>query len=584
MAQLVAVNVGLPRDVAWNDRVVHTGAWKATVDGPRMVRRLNVDGDGQGDLGGHGGEQRAVLVYQLDSYRHWSEFLGREDLRHGHFGENFTVDGLPDDEVCIGDRYRIGNAVFEVSQPRVTCYRVGLRLNEPRMAALLVSHRRPGFYLRVITEGEVQAGQEIVKVSSGPELVSVAEIDALLYLPGHPRTTLQRALRIPALSPGWQVSLRALADADGDEAGNAGLTGTAAPAPAWAGFRPLTVTAAHQESRDVRSLTLAAADGAPLPRWLAGQSITVKLQPGDGAAALIRNYSLSNRPGSETYRISVKREEYGAASGFIASTVQVGDTVDVAAPRGTFYLADGDAPVVLVSAGVGVTPVLSMLHQLAAQQPGREVWWLHGARDGAEHTFAAESAELLDNVAGAHRHIAYSRPDTSDRLGVDYDAVGRLSSTMLHELSLPADAEAYVCGPASFMTAIRGALAECGLDASRIHTETFGAGAALTPGVVTSDVTAPHPPAGQPGTGPQVSFARSAVSASWGAGYPALLEFAEACDVPTRWACRTGVCHTCETPLLSGNVRYDPEPLDAPAAGNVLICCAQPTEDVVVDL
>ena len=145
MAQLVALNVGLPRDVAWNDRVVHTGAWKATVEGPRMVRRLNVDGDGQGDLDGHGGEQRAVLVYQLDSYRHWADFLGREDLRHGHFGENFTVDGLPDDEVCIGDRYRIGDAVFEVSQPRVTCYRVGLRLNEPRMAALLVSHRRPGF-------------------------------------------------------------------------------------------------------------------------------------------------------------------------------------------------------------------------------------------------------------------------------------------------------------------------------------------------------------------------------------------------------------------------------------------------------
>ncbi len=410
MGQLVAVNVGLPRDVAWNDRVVHTGAWKTTVDGPRMVRRLNVDGDGQGDLGGHGGEQRAVLVYQLDSYRHWADFLRREDLRHGHFGENFTVDGLPDDEVCIGDRYRIGDAVFEVSQPRVTCYRVGLRLNEPRMAALLVSHRRPGFYMRVITEGEVQAGQEIVKVSSGPELLSVAEIDALLYLPGHPRTTLQRALRIPALSPGWQASLRALADADGDAAGNVGLTGTAAPAPAWAGFRPLTVTAAHQESRDVRSLTLAAADGAPLPGWLAGQSITVQLQPGDGAGALIRNYSLSNRPGSETYRISVKRETHGAASGFIASGVQVGDTVDVAAPRGTFYLADGDAPVVLVSAGVGVTPVLSMLHQLAARQPEREVWWLHGARDGVEHTFAAESRELLDRLTGAHRHIAYSRP------------------------------------------------------------------------------------------------------------------------------------------------------------------------------
>lgn len=584
MATLVAVNVGLPTDVAWNDRVVHTGAWKSTVDGPRMVRRLNVDGDGQGDLGGHGGEQRAVLVYQVDSYRHWADFLQRRDLGHGHFGENFTVDGLPDDEVCIGDRYGIGEAVFEVTQPRVTCYRVGLRLNEPRMAALLVSHRRPGFYLRVITEGHVEAGQEIVKVAGGPEQVSVAEVDALLYLPGHPRATLQRTLRIPALSPGWKASLQAIADTDGDATGNVGLTGATAPAPAWAGFRPLTVTAVHQESRDVRSLTLAAADGSPLPGWLAGQSITLKLQPGGGAAALIRNYSLSNLPGSAAYRISVKKETHGAASGFIATGVRAGDTVDVAAPRGTFHLADGDAPVVLVSAGVGVTPVLSMLHQLAEQRSGREVWWLHGARDAAEHSFAQESSELLDRLPNAHRLVAYSGPASSDRPGADYTAVGRLSTDLLRTLSLPPHAEAYVCGPASFMTAVSLALTECGLDAARIHTETFGAGAALAPGVVATTAVDPHPPSGDPGTGPRVSFARSGVSAPWGTGYPALLEFAEACDVPTRWSCRTGVCHNCESALLSGTVRYDPEPLDSPAAGNVLICCAQPVEDVVLDL
>jgi len=141
----VAVNVCLPQDVSWRASTVHTGVWKHAVDGPRMVRRLNVDGDGQGDLAGHGGEQRAVLVYQLDSYRYWQAELHRDDFVHGQFGENFTVEGLPDDEVCIGDRYRIGNAVFEVTQPRVTCYRVGIRLDEPRMAALLVSHRRPGF-------------------------------------------------------------------------------------------------------------------------------------------------------------------------------------------------------------------------------------------------------------------------------------------------------------------------------------------------------------------------------------------------------------------------------------------------------
>ena len=127
---LLSVNVGLPKNVAWQGKTVYTGVWKHPVDGPAMVRRLNIDGDGQGDLAGHGGEQRAVLVYQAGSYRHWQQHLGRDDLGYGAFGENLTVDGLADDEVCIGDRYRIGGAEFEVTQPRVTCYRVGLRLGD----------------------------------------------------------------------------------------------------------------------------------------------------------------------------------------------------------------------------------------------------------------------------------------------------------------------------------------------------------------------------------------------------------------------------------------------------------------------
>jgi MOSC domain-containing protein YiiM len=227
VAKLMSVNVGLPKDIAWKNRTVYTGAWKTPVTGRRMVRRLNIDGDGQGDLAGHGGENRAVLVYQLDSYRHWAKEFHRGDLGPGLLGENLTVEGLPDDEVCIGDRYRIGQAVFEVTQPRVTCYRAGMRIGEPRMAALLVSHRRPGFYCRVITEGEVEAGQAIVKIAAGPERITVAEIDALLYLPGHPRDALQRALRVPALSPGWKASLQSLAEQPVAKpgSGNVGLTG-----------------------------------------------------------------------------------------------------------------------------------------------------------------------------------------------------------------------------------------------------------------------------------------------------------------------------------------------------------------------
>ena len=263
MGILLSVNVGMPKDVAWRGKTVFTGVYKDPVTGPRRVRKLNVDGDGQGDVAGHGGEQRAVFVYQMDSYRYWERELGRSDFVYGQFGENFTIEGLNDDEVCIGDRYRIGTTLLEVTQPRVTCYRVGLRMDDPRIPALLVSHRRPGFYFRVLEEGDVQAGDEIVKVAAGPEQMTVAEVDALLYLPGHPRQHLLRALRIPALSPGWQSSFRALLEGDAGS-GNAGLT-AASPPPAWPGFRTLTVTGIDRESESVRSVRLADPDGAPLP-------------------------------------------------------------------------------------------------------------------------------------------------------------------------------------------------------------------------------------------------------------------------------------------------------------------------------
>jgi ferredoxin-NADP reductase/MOSC domain-containing protein YiiM len=584
MATLTSVNVGLPKDIEWNDRTVYSGLWKQPVDGPRMVRRLNIDGDGQGDLGGHGGENRAVLVYQLDSYRHWAREFHRDDLAPGYLGENLTVDGLPDDEVCIGDRYRIGQAVFEVTQPRVTCYRAGIRIGEPRMAALLVAHRRPGFYCRVISEGEVEAGQEIVKISSGPEQVTVAEIDALLYLPGHPRDALERALRIPALSPGWKASLQSLAEQADNPAssGNSGLS-PAPPPPAWKGFRPLRVTQIRDESRHVRSVCLGAPDGAPLPEWLPGQSITLRMYPEPAAAPLIRNYSLSNRPGSDEYRISVKKESHGRGSGYIHAHVTVDDLIDIAAPRGTFFLDEDSRPLVLLSAGVGITPVLSMLHSLAAAKSAREVWWLHGARDGTENPFAAESRELLNRLPAGISRVAYSQPADTDRLGIDYTDRGRLSIAMLGDLGVPPDADVYLCGPVSFMDGLSADLAAFGLDAARIHMETFGAGAALTPGIMPTS-TPPHLPAGQAETGPEIQFARSGISAPFGPPRRTLLEFAEACDVPTRWSCRTGVCHNCETALLSGTVAYDPEPLEPPAEGNILICCSRPTADVVLDL
>ncbi|MGH3231310.1 MAG: MOSC domain-containing protein [Streptosporangiaceae bacterium] len=580
---LLSVNVGLPKDVTWHGRTVHTGVWKKTVTGPRMVRRLNIDGDGQGDLAGHGGEQRAVFVYQIESYRYWQKELNRNDFEYGQFGENFTVQGLADDQVCIGDRYQIGGAVFEVTQPRVTCFRVGIRMNDPQMPALLVSHHRPGFYFRVLTEGTVEAGQEIIKIASGPEAMTVAETDALLYLPGHPRQQLLRALRIPELSGGWKASFQEMLDQPGQPAGNVGLADESPP-PAWPGFRKLAVTEIGRESDTVISLHLADPGGGSVPAALPGQFLTLRLHPDPAGQPLLRSYSLSGPPGARDYRISVKREEHGAGSQFLHTRVRTDDLQEAAAPRGTFTLRPGQEPVLLISAGVGATPVLAMLHALAAARSSRDIWWLHGARSRANEPFAAESRALLAALPSAHRHICYSKPGPDDVQGRDYDTAGRLSAPVLAALDLPSDADAYLCGPTAFMADMSAALAVIGIQAARIRTEVFGAGPAQTPGIAPAAARWPHPPAGQPGTGPLVAFARSDVSARWGPGYASLLEFAEACDVPVRWSCRTGVCHTCETALISGTVSYAPAPVDDPADGNVLICCSQPRDDLVLDL
>src|SRR5215813_10030272 len=420
--KLLSVNVGTPRQVDWNGRQVTTAIFKHPVDGARFVGRQNVTGDKQADLAAHGGEHRAVFVYQIESYRYWQEQLGRDDFSYGQFGENFTVEGLADDQVCIGDRYRIGAAVFEVTQPRVTCYRVGIRMGDPRIPALLVSHHRPGFYLRVLHEGAVQAGDDIVKVASGPEGMTVAEIDALLYLPGHPRERVRRALRIPALPAGWRDSFQAMlgqAGAPGGAGGNAGLTAVSSP-PAWPGFRPLAVTAIERESESVVSVYLAGPDGAAVPPALPGQFLTLRLTAGDAAPPLLRSYSLSGAPGASGYRISVKREPHGAGSRFVHTRVHAGDVLEAAAPRGTFILQPGDSPVLLISAGVGATPVLAMLHALADTRSDRDVWWLHGARNRTEEPFAAESRSLLARLARGHRYICYSRPGPNDVEGRDY--------------------------------------------------------------------------------------------------------------------------------------------------------------------
>jgi ferredoxin-NADP reductase/MOSC domain-containing protein YiiM/ferredoxin len=569
--RLLSVNVGGPRDVPWRGKTVRTAIWKEPVAGARMARRINLDGDDQADRLAHGGEHRAVFVYQTESYRYWERELARSDFSYGQFGENFTVDGLADDEVCIGDRYRIGGALFEVTQPRVTCYRVGIRMDDPAMPSLLVAHKRPGFYLRVLEEGPVEAGDAIVKAADGPERLSVAEIDALLYLPGKSRPLLERALRVAALSDGWKGSFRELLSEDGRGA-----------EPAWAGFQPLRVAEVRRESATVSSFRLVATDaGGPSPRAAAGQYLTLRLRPDAAAPALVRSYSLSDVPGERGYRISVRRE--GAASRYLHEHVKAGDVIDVAAPRGSFLLREGTRPVVLISAGVGATPVLAMLHALARSGATRPVWWVHGARNRDEHAFGPEADALLGALADGHRIVAYSRP-AGESPGSEYDVAGRLDRAVLEHAGVPADADYYVCGPDAFMRAIGAALADRGVPHERIATEAFGTVAVHASGLVKTGDRAPHLPEGPAGTGPTVTFARSHLALPWDDRYSNLLDLAEACDVPVGFGCRHGVCHNCESGVLAGAVSYDPDPLEPPLDGRVLVCCSRPATELTLDL
>jgi ferredoxin-NADP reductase/MOSC domain-containing protein YiiM len=576
--RLVSVNVGMPKDLAWQGKTVHTGIWKTPVDGPVMVRRLNIDGDGQGDLAGHGGEQRAVMVYQTEAYDYWKRYFGREDLRPGHFGENFTVDGLSDREVCIGDRYCIGEAEFEVTQPRVTCFRVGMRLGEPEMPSLLVSHHRPGFYFRVLTEGCVQAGDEIVRTRRGRHGLSVADVDALLYLPDRDIDQLRKIVEVPTLSPGWQQSFRDMLAAQ--ESAAAPTAPPIGVEPGWSGFRRLRVAATHRESPTVLSIELEPIDHRALPRPLPGQYLTVRI-PDAGDPAPLRSYSLSGDPGAGHYRISVKREDHGVVSRWLHAHISAGSVVEAAAPRGEFCLAEDSSPVVLLSAGIGATPVLAMVHALAAAHSRRRIWWLHTTRNAESHAFAAEVRTLIESLPDAQEHVFYTGGDGADSFIVH----GRLNLESIAALHLPADAAVYLCGPSSFMDTMREALTATGVNSTRIHTELFGALPPINPGIVApAQSVRPHPPDGAQGSGPRITFSRSGLSVHWSSNYQSILELAEACDVPTRYSCRSGVCHTCVTPVIEGGTTYSQRPLEEPSAGAVLICVATPRSDVVLDL
>lgn len=575
--KVVSVNIGVPRKVQINGQEVETSIFKSPVKGRIKVGKLNVEGDVQADKAAHGGEHRALMIYQKESYEYWRQELNRQELAYGQFGENLTVTGLADEDVCIGDRYRIGTCLFEVTQPRVTCFKVGISIGVPEMPALLVARRRPGFYFRVLEEGALSVGDEIIKIATGPEGMSVADVDGLLYSADHPQEKLLKALNIPALSGGWQSSFRELADAlKSGLKGNAGLAGRTLPL-AWNGFRPLKITQIVKESTDVLSFRLENINGEKLPAFKAGQHLAVKIPAGTGGISIIRMYSLCGPSNTGYYRVAVKLEG-GGGSTYLHREVISGAELQVSAPRGNFILSDSDSPVVLLSAGVGITPMLGMLHALSISEAQRKVYWIHSAQDSDHHSFAAEVKSLISKMTASSSVSLYSRPLAADLQERNYDIKGRLTSDIIQQLDLHANSECYICGPAGYTRDLTDWLVQNGINREHIFTELFEE-EQLAPGG-----KAPHEPVDDTGKGPTIIFSKSKISMKWDERYHSLLEAVEACDIPARWSCRTGICHRCECSLVDGEVSYSMEPLDKPADGNLLICITKPTQDVIIDL
>lgn len=582
--KLISVNVSLPKTVYHQRRRVSTGIYKEPVTGRVMVRRLNVDGDGQGDLLVHGGVYKAVYIYAVENIRYWREVLGRQDLTYGHFGENFTVEGMEDDRIHIGDVFQIGGALLEVTQPRVPCFKLEMKMDLPGFSRRFLASGRLGFYCRVLEEGEVGAGDSIERIQVGPEKITVRDFARLYYFDTHDLEKIRRILRIPSMPPGWSRAFEKLLATSGEK-GKERQT----PQRAWPGFRPFIVRRKVPESETITSFYLAPEDGDPLPPYMPGQFLTFKLSIPGLPRPMVRTYTLSDCPcHTEYYRITIKREAQSKDPGIVSGSnyfhnlVEPGTRLQVAAPRGDFFLEPKEeAPVALLSGGVGMTPMISMLNDIVDSGKQRPVWFVHGTRNGLDHAMCGHIRRIAAENDNIRVHICYSRPRPEDVQGRDYDSAGHVTAELLKVLLPDNDMDFYLCGPPPFMHSLIKGLWEWGVPERRIRVEVFG------PDALMLEEARPkrHPEKIAAGEEVyEIVFSQSGITAQWDPESGNLLNFAEEQGVFPDFSCRAGLCQTCGYALLEGEVDYNFEPLTPPYPGQVLLCCTRPKSNLVIDV
>jgi ferredoxin-NADP reductase/MOSC domain-containing protein YiiM len=573
MAKVIAVSVSIPRVVDIGGRPMSTSIVRAPYPGALRFDRGGPVGNGTAV------HTEDVLATISENYDFWTRELGvaREAWPPCFWGENLTLSGLSEHTLRIGDRLAIGaTAMLEVTSPRIPCIKLSWRLGQPEgFLRTLVNSGLTGFYLRVLNAGEISAGDPVTLESPHPDNISVAELSRLLHDDSVDVERLRRTLATPALGDQASTMLRHRITQLTD--------GARCRQGRWHGWRPFVVSEIVDEAADVRSFTLRPKDGDALAQFRAGQFLTVRLQTSAGRT-VTRTWSLSDYDEEGVaYRLTIRRALKGQGSAHLHDFAKVGDPLDVRSPAGTFALDRSTVfRVVLISAGIGVTPLLAMLKAHAAREDAPPLLWIHTTRHGGTHTLRAEVEKIVRDNPQFRSHVVYTAPRPEDRVGMDYDSAGRLTSEQLsrllganyscrpfgREIELPSRAGLfYICGPEEFERSVRGTLTELGVAATAIYSEGFGRVRADPVSAVSRS---------------EVRFRHAGITALWqNDGGLSLLELAEQQGLTPPSSCRTGTCLTCETPLTAGEVIYNPRPACEPTTGRVLICCARPASSML---
>ena len=561
--KVVTLNIGEPRLVTYRGMSFRTGILKAPTDKPLILKKLNFTGDGQADLSAHGGIDKAVYCYPIEHYEFWRREIGRAVLAMGQFGENVTTAGLLEDELRIGDILRIGTAVVQVSEPRIPCYKLVMHMNAGSdFSVRFLAANRTGFYCRVREEGTVARSDTIALLSRDLSSPTVSEVIAATQFADRDPVVLRRVVRARDISAKWRSRVRRMIDAEVRRRIET----------IGAQSHVLAVDEVVPEGRDVVSIWLRSRSGVRLPAALPGQYLTIVWADG-----LKRTYSLSASEAGRRYRITVKltrdaQSRLGQASARIAA-LAAGDHLQVERPRGNFHPdIDSDTPLVLAAAGIGVTPIMSMIEQ-ATRSGRRDVFAAFGMRRHDEHPLANELKALLAERQRLSVLLAYSQHDGTSVKGLPAAKRGRLTATDLLPHSSAPLAEVFLCGPGDFISQMHDGLAAAGVNPLCIRYEAFGPSTLLPARSVAPDPAATF----------KIAFARSGMDAVWTPSSGTLLNLAEAAGVSPTFGCRAGSCGLCRTAITEGRVSYV-EPIDAPETGYIYPCCAIPETDCRLDI